>query len=240
MSGHNKWSKIAGKKGLADAKRGAVFARLSKTIVQAAREGGGDATMNFKLRVAIDAAKGANMPSDNIDRAIKRGTGEIEGGVMEVGLFEAYGPSGVGIVVETLSDNKNRVAAEVTMALKKAGATPAGAGSVLFNFERKAVVMVAASEAMTHSDEMELALIDAGADDVVRSDEGMIVTGPVTAFQRIVEAAEDVGLHPDEASLRLVAKIPMDATTGVRAKIEKIVEALEELDDVQEVYTSLL
>ncbi|MEK7529300.1 MAG: YebC/PmpR family DNA-binding transcriptional regulator, partial [Patescibacteria group bacterium] len=131
MSGHNKWSKIAGKKGIADAKRSAIFTRLAKAITVAAREGGGDVSMNFKLRMAIEQAKGANMPSDNIDRAIKRGTGEGGGAVMESGLYEAYGPGGVGIIVETLSDNKNRTVGEVQSAMKKSGATPAQQGSVL-------------------------------------------------------------------------------------------------------------
>lgn len=246
MSGHNKWSKIAGKKGIADAKRSAVFTRFAKAITVAAREGGADTSMNFKLRMAVEQAKGANMPSDNVERAIKRGSGEDDGGIMEAGLYEAYGPGGVGIVIETLSDNKNRTASEVQFALKKVGATPAEHGSVLFNFEQKAVVVIAStspviangSEAIS-TDDLDLHLIDAGADDIDRSEDGIVIAGPKELFQKLVEAVEAAGLKPDEAGLEFVPKAAMAKDEETRAKVERIVEVLENLDDVQAVYTSL-
>ncbi len=238
MSGHNKWSKIKNKKGAADSKRSAIFARLAKAIVIAAREGGGDPGMNFKLRMAMDQAKSANMPSDNVERAIKRGTGDGAAGQMEEGVFEAYGPGGIGIVVETLSDNKNRVVSEVQSTLKKSGATPAESGSVLFNFEHKAVITIV-SPTVDDQDALELSLIDAGADDILVEDEGITITGEVKVFQSLVEAVEANGLKPDEAGLQYVAKASTDAVEDVQTRIDKIVDALEGLDDVQSVFTTL-
>jgi YebC/PmpR family DNA-binding regulatory protein len=238
MSGHNKWSKIKNKKGAADSKRSAIFARLAKAIVIAAREGGGDPTMNFKLRMAMDQAKSANMPSDNVDRAIKRGTGDGEGGQMEEGIFEAYGPGGIGIIVETLSDNKNRVVSEVQHTLKKSGATPAESGSVLFNFERKTVITIVAP-VIEDQDSLELALIDAGADDIQIEDEGVTITGEVRSFQSLVEAVEANALKADEAGLQYVAMASVSVDEVTQTKIDKIVDALEELDDVQTVFTTV-
>ncbi len=238
MSGHNKWSKIKNKKGAADAKRGAVFTRLGKLITVAAREGGGDQEMNFKLRMAVTAAKAANMPNDNVERAIKRGTGEIEGGVMEEGVFEAYGPGGVAFIIETLSDNKNRVVSEVQHALKKNGATPAEQGSVMYNFDRKAVVSVMNPE-IADKDEFELALIDAGAEDIDFADEGVTVEGDVVSFQKLAEAVEAAGLTPDEAGLQYLPKNPLSIDDVVQTNVDKIADALEELDDVQAVYTNV-
>lgn len=237
MAGHNKWSKIKNKKGAADAKRGAVFTKLGKAITVAAREGGGDAGMNFKLRVAVDAAKAANMPNDNIDRAIKRGTGEGEGGEMFEGVYEAYGPKGVAFVIETLSDNKNRVAADVSSTLRKSGATQADQGSVLFNFDRKTVISIL-GPSIDDKDSFELELIDAGADDISIEDEGVMITGPIEAFKQLVEAVEAAGMKPDEAGLEYVAKMPLEIDDDVQAKVDKISDALEGLDDVQNVYTN--
>ena len=238
MSGHNKWSKIAGKKGIADAKRSAVFTRLAKAITLAAREGGGDVAMNFKLRMAVEQAKAANMPSNNVDRAVKRGTGEGDGGSMEAGLYEAYGPRGVGITVETPSDNKNRTVAEVQATMKRAGATPAAQGSVLFNFDHKAIVTVL-NPTTNDRGTLELILIDAGADDIELETEGLTVAGPVEKFQSLVEAIEAAGLKPNEAGLEFVPKVSVNLIDEEREKTEKIVQALEDLDDVQAVYTSL-
>lgn len=239
MAGHNKWSKIKHKKGAADAKRGAMFSKLGKAIAVAAREGGTDPDMNFKLRVAVDAAKAANMPNDNIDRAIARGAGGGEGGEMFEGVYEAYGPKGVAFVIETLSDNKNRVAADVSSTLKKSGATPAEQGSVLFNFDRKAVVVVARGEALSELGELELSLIDAGADDIDESEEGWILSGPIDAFKSIIEVVESTGVKPEEASLQYVAKMPLEIDDDTQEKVDKIVDAMEDLDDVQDVYTNL-
>ncbi len=238
MSGHNKWSKIKNKKGAADAKRGAVFTKLGKAITIAAREGGGDVGMNFKLRVAVDSAKAANMPNDNIDRAIKRGTGEGEGGEMFEGVYEAYGPKGVAFVIETLSDNKNRVAADVSATLRKAGATQADQGSVLFNFDRKAVVSVL-NPTIEDKDTFELSLIDAGADDIAIEDEGVTIVGPIDAFKQLVEAVEAAGMKPDEAVLEYVAKMPLQVDDELQVKVDKITEMLEELDDVQTVHNNV-
>ena len=239
MAGHNKWSKIKNKKGAADAKRGAMFSKLGKAIAVAAREGGSDPDMNFKLRMAVDAAKAANMPNDNIERAIERGSGSGEGGEMFEGVYEAYGPSGVAFVIETLSDNKNRVAADVSSTLKKSGATPADQGSVLFNFDHKAVIVIARSEAITSPEEFELGLIEAGADDIEESEEGWIVSGPIDAFKALVDVVEAAGVKPEEASLQYVAKMPLEIDAETQEKVDKITEAMEDLDDVQNVYTNL-
>ena len=240
MSGHNKWSKIKNKKGAADAKRGAIFTRIAKGITLAAREGGGDVGTNFKLRIAIDAAKAANMPSDNVDRAIKKGTGEGDSGEMFEGLYEAYGPSGVAFVVETLADNKNRIISEVSIALNKSGATMAETGSVLFNFDRKAVIsFLDAMKKISDQDEFELAMIDAGADDIEIEDEGATITGDLSSFQKLVEAVEAFGITPDEASLQYVAKMPLTIDDAVQAKVDRIVEALEDVDDIQNVFTNV-
>ncbi len=240
MSGHNKWSKIKNTKGAADAKRGAIFTKLAKAITLAARDGGGDPGMNFKLRISIDAAKAANMPNDNVERAIKRGTGEGEGGEMIEGLFEAYGPSGVALVIETLSDNKNRISAEVSTTIKKSGANQAESGSVLFNFERKGVIsFLDAKEKIGDVDEFELSMIDAGADDIVIEDEGATITGELASFQKLVEAVEANGVQPDEASLQYVAKMPLEIDADTQKKVDNIIEALEDLDDVQNVFTNV-
>ncbi|NQV11743.1 YebC/PmpR family DNA-binding transcriptional regulator [Candidatus Uhrbacteria bacterium] len=240
MSGHNKWSKIKNKKGAADAKRGAIFTKLGKAITIAVREGGADPTMNFKLRIAIDAGRSANMPNENVDRAIKRGTGDGEGGEMAEGLFEAYGPSGVAFVIETLSDNKNRISADISIALRKSGANSADPGSVLYNFEKKAVVsFLDAKEKIKDADEFEMALIDAGAEDIEIEDAGATIMGELSSFQRLVEAVEVFGIIPDEASLQYVAKMPLTIDESTTAKVEKIIEALEELDDVQHVFTNV-
>ncbi|HBU28006.1 TPA: YebC/PmpR family DNA-binding transcriptional regulator [Candidatus Uhrbacteria bacterium] len=239
MSGHNKWSKIKNKKGVADAKRAGAFTKLGKAIAVAAREGGGDLSMNFKLRIAVDAARAANMPNENIDRAIKRGTGEGEGNVMVEGLYEAYGPKGVAFVISTLSDNRNRTVAEVQTALKKAGATPAEQGSVLFSFGHKAVVIVARVGLASSPEELEIALIEAGAEDIEESDEGWIVTGGIDAFKLMIDTLEALGVKPEEASLQYVSKMPMEVEGEVQEKVDKITEALEDLDDVQEVFTNI-
>ncbi|PIR47748.1 YebC/PmpR family DNA-binding transcriptional regulator [Candidatus Uhrbacteria bacterium CG10_big_fil_rev_8_21_14_0_10_50_16] len=239
MSGHNKWSKIKNKKGAADAKRAGAFTKIAKAIAVAAREGGGDMSMNFKLRIAVDSAKAANMPNDNIDRAIKRGTGEGEGNVMVEGLYEAYGPKGVAFVISTLSDNKNRTVAEVQTALKKSGATPAEQGSVLFNFDRKVVVVVARNAEVVSPEDMEIALIEAGAEDIEESDEGWIVTGAIDTFKALIDALEAMNIKPEEASLQYVSKMPMEVDEEAHEKVEKITDALEDLDDVQEVFTNI-
>jgi len=241
MSGHNKWSKIKNKKGAADAKRGAIFTRLGKAITIAAREGGGDVSMNFKLRIAVDSAKAANMPNDNIERAIKRGTGEGEGGEMSEGIYEAYGPSGVAFVIESLTDNKNRTIADIHTALKKNGANPASQGSVLYNFEHKAVISILnPEEKIKDQDEFELAMIDAGAEDIQIEAEGVTITGEVQSFQKLVEALEAQEIKPDEAALEFVSKLPIEIDDQTQEKVDKITNALEELDDVQAVYTNIV
>jgi len=239
MSGHNKWSKIKNKKGAADAKRGAIFTRLGKAITLAAREGGKDPSMNFKLRIAIDAAKSANMPNDNVDRAIKKGIGEGDDGEMFEGLYEAYGPNGVAIIIETLSDNKNRIIAEVSTTLKKSGATLAESGSVLFNFERKAIVeFLNQDEKIKDKDNFELELIDAGADNIIFEDEGITVTAEMKELQPIVEAIEKYDIKPEEAGIGYIPKNKIKTDTQTQEKVDKIIDALEELDDVQNVYSS--
>lgn len=240
MSGHNKWSSIKHKKGAADAKRGKVFSRLAREMIMAAREGGGDVEMNARLRQAVTAAKNANMPNDNIDRAIRKGTGEIEGGNLEELSYEGYAPGGVAVMVNCLSDNRNRTAADVRSVFTKYNASMAANGSVSWMFNRRARFVVEGPQA----DEEKLLeiLLDAGVDveDLSAADGAAEIIAPAEAFAGVLAALEAAGIAPSESKLVLVAAntVPVTSVDEVR-KVLRFIEALEDCDDVQEVYSNL-
>ena len=238
MSGHSKWSTIKRKKGLADAKRGAAFTKLSREIVIAAREGGSDPDANFRLRLAIDKARAGNMPKDNIERSVKRGAGEDKDGVVfnEV-TYEGYAPKGVAVILECLTENKNRTVAEVRHGLDKAGGTLGENGSVMWQFDRVTFFTFSAEE-MDFDTAFELA-IEAGADDVTEDDGTIEIIAPVSSFKDISEALRAANVTPEDAGLRMDAKQEMELSVEDTLQVLKTIEKLEDLDDVQNVYHNM-
>ena len=237
MSGHSKWSTIKRKKGAADAKRGKIFTRFMREITLAAKMGGGDVEMNPRLRTAVAAAKAQNMPKDNIDRAIKKGTGELEGVPYEEMTYEGYGPGGVAFLIECLTDNKNRAASDVRHILTKRGGSLAKSGAVSYLFESKGIITFD-KEGLDEDTIMEAAL-EAGADDV--NDEGEVwevVCGP-NNFPAVSEGLSAAGLTPASAE---VVKLPSTEVSisdpGEASKVLALMEALDDADDVQNVYSN--
>jgi YebC/PmpR family DNA-binding regulatory protein len=235
MSGHNKWSSIKHKKGAADAKRGAMFTRLVKEIILAAKNGGGDAEMNPRLRTAINAAKAANMPRENIERAIKRGTGEIEGVAYEEIMYEGYGHNGVGIVVEVMTDNKNRTVAEIRHTFSKYGGNMAEGGAVSWNFEQKGYFNV--PSAGLDEEEFMLQALEAGAEDIELNGEYYDIFTAPGDFHSVLGNFEKLGFPIENAELTRIPKNTINAD-DVANKLLKLIEMLEELDDVQKVYSN--
>ncbi len=233
MSGHSKWSKR--KKGVADAKRGAIFTRLAREIVISSREGGSDIDTNFRLRLAVDKARAENMPKDNIERAIKRGAGEDKDGtVFEEITFEGYGPHGSALMVTCVTDNRNRTVPDMRHAFSKYGGNMAEQGAVGWQFDRKSYFAFPASE-LSFDKAFELG-IEAGADDVVDGDETIEIYAPVEMFKTIADALHHSHVHTQEAGLRMVPKQEMELDVESTLKFMRMVEAIEELDDVQDVF----
>lgn len=241
MSGHSKWATIKHKKGAADAKRGKVFSKIAKEMTIVAKTGGGDPGTNPTLRTLIAKAKSVNMPNDNIDRAIKKGTGELAADVLEEITYEGYAQGGVGLVVKVLTDNKNRAAAEVRNIFKKNGSDFAGLGAVSRGFERKGTIMIPAAGGLTEDAVMEVAL-GAGADDMVTEEGGFTVTTQPGAFAEVCAALEAAGIVFDQenSQVGLVAHTLVPVSDAAVAKaVNKFVAALEDHDDVQDVYTNM-
>ncbi|ADK86592.1 protein of unknown function DUF28 [Desulfarculus baarsii DSM 2075] len=237
MSGHSKWSTIKRKKGAADAKRGQIFTRLMKEITVAARMGGGDIEGNSRLRSAVAAAKAQNMPKDNIERAIKKGTGELDGVSYEEIVYEGYGPGGVAFIIECLTDNKNRAAAEVRHILNKRGGSLGKNGAVSFMFEAKGVFSF--DKAAVGEDQLMEVALEAGADDVSDEDDAWQVTCAPGAFSAVAAAFEAAGLQPQSAEFTKIATTTVDIKDPVEAgKVLKLFEALDDADDVQNVYSN--
>jgi YebC/PmpR family DNA-binding regulatory protein len=237
MSGHSKWSTIKRKKGAADAKRGKMFTRLMREITVAAKMGGGDPEGNPRLRTAVDAAKAQNMPKDNIERAIKKGTGELEGVSYEEVTYEGYGPGGVAFYIECLTDNKNRAASEVRHILSKRGGSMAKAGAVSYLFESKGQIILD-KDGLDEDRVMEVAL-EAGADDVKDATDVWEVQTDPAEFISVLEAIKEQGLQPVEAQLTKLPSTTVDVTDENDArKILALAEALDEADDVQAVYSN--
>lgn len=238
MSGHSKWSTIKRKKGAADAKRGAVFTRLARELVMAAREGGSDPDSNFRLRLAVDKARAENMPKDNIERAIKRGSGEDKDGVVfEQIMYEGYAPHRVAVMVETVTDNRNRTVSDLRHAFSKSGGNMAELGAVGWQFERVAYFSFPSS-AMNFDQAFELG-IESGANDVVEENEMIEITAPVESFKIIADALHKAKVQPEEAGLRMLPKQEMELDPEDTVKVLKALESIEDLDDVQNVYSNL-
>ncbi|HNZ06226.1 MAG: YebC/PmpR family DNA-binding transcriptional regulator [Candidatus Cloacimonetes bacterium] len=235
MSGHNKWSTIKHKKAATDAKRGKIYTRIVKEIILAAKSGGGDADMNPRLRTAINAAKAANMPRDNIERAIKRGTGEIEGAAYEEITYEGYGHNGVGIVVDVMTDNKNRTVAELRHTFSKYGGNLGETGAVSWNFEQKGFFNVPAVG--LDEDEFMMQALEAGAEDIELNDENFDVFTSPSDFHTVLANFESLGFPVLNAELTKIPKNTINAD-DVAGKLLRLIEMLEDLDDVQKVYAN--
>jgi YebC/PmpR family DNA-binding regulatory protein len=235
MSGHSKWATTKRHKAAIDAKRGKIFSVISKEISLATRDGGKDAEFNPRLRTLVLKAKQANMPSDNIDRAIKKGAGELGGVTYEELLYEGYGPGGVGLIVEVTTDNKNRSASDVRSTFSKGGGNLAGVGALAFNFKRKGQFLLALDK-MPEDDLTELAL-DNEAEDVLVEDDHYEVICETSDFDRLAEAFENKGVVPDSSELAYLPNILVPIKDeDVARKVMNLIEALEELEDVKAVH----
>ena len=238
MSGHSKWSTIKHKKAQTDARRGAIYTKLAREIQIATREGGGDPEMNFGLRLAIDRAKTANMPSSNIDRAIKRGTGDDkDAATMEKIFYEGYAPHGVAVILNCITDNRNRTVADIRHVLTKAGGTMGQEGSVLWQFTRKSYFNIPCGE-LSFDDLFDLAA-EAGADDVVEEDDYFEIIGPVEVFKTIHDQLKSASIQPEASGLRMDPKLEVELDLEKTIQVMRVIDALEELDDILEVYSNM-
>jgi YebC/PmpR family DNA-binding regulatory protein len=233
VSGHSKWSTIKRKKGAADAKRAKIFTRLGKEITIAARDGGGDVDSNPALRTAVDNARVQNMPKDNIERAIKRGTGEVEGARYEEITYEGYGHGGVAILVEAVTDNVNRTAAEVRHAFNKYGGKMADPGSVSYLFETKGVFSI--DSGVADEDRVVEVVLDAGAEDVVTEDDMVVVTCPRDAFHAVSSALKAAEIATDSAELTPVPSTNIEVSGENARGLLRLITVLDDLDDTQQV-----
>ncbi|MFH1269527.1 MAG: YebC/PmpR family DNA-binding transcriptional regulator [Candidatus Omnitrophota bacterium] len=236
MSGHSKWKTNKGKKMAADAKKGAAYTKLIKELTVAAREGGGNPDTNIRLRTVMSRAKEANMPSDNVKMAIKRGTGELPGVVYETVMYEAYGPSGVAILIEALTDNKNRTTAELRNIMSKKGGNMAGAGSVSYMFTKKGYILIERSK--VSEEELMTIALDAGAEDFKSDDKNYEITTSAQDFEKVKQALQDKGLNLQTAEVTMVPSSTIKVVGGDAKQVLVLVEALEEHDDVQQVYAN--
>ena len=238
MSGHSKWATTKHKKAVIDAKRGKLFARLIKNVEVAARTGGGDPAGNPTLYDAIQKAKKNSVPNDNIDRAVKRGSGQEAGGAdYQTVQYEGYGPSGVALLIECLTDNRNRAATEVRTALTRNGGTFADAGSVSYLFNRKGVVLVTKTDGVSEDDVM-LAVLDAGAEEVNDLGENFEVISEATDLVAVRTALQDAGIDYDSAEANFVPTMQVELDEEGAKKIFKLIDALEDSDDVQNVFAN--
>ncbi|MBN1282448.1 MAG: YebC/PmpR family DNA-binding transcriptional regulator [Proteobacteria bacterium] len=235
MSGHNKWSTIKHKKGAADAKRGKLFSKLIKEITIAARLGGGDPDGNPRLRTVLDKARQANMPNDNVARAIKKGTGDLEGFTYEEITFEGYGPSGVAMLVETTTDNRNRTVAEMRHLFAKMGGNLGEAGCVAWMFTKHGVITF--DKSVGEENLMDVAL-EAGAEDIKDEEDILTVTTDPGSFESVKKACEDAGLKYIEANISMVPQNTIKLDRNAAEKMLKLMDALEDHDDVQNVYAN--
>lgn len=237
MAGHNKWSKVKRLKAVTDARKGKVFSRLSRDITLAAKAGGGDPNGNARLRTLLLKARDANMPADNVDRAIKKGTGELPGVVFEELTYEGYGPGGVAFVVKVTTDNKTRAAQDVRSVFSRWGGNLASTGAVAFQFLHAGQFLIA-KEQTTEDALMEIAL-EAGADDVITSEQGFEIRCGIQNFDKVSHALEQKGLKPDSAEIAYIptTTVPVNDPQAAQS-IAKLHDALEELDDVQTVFSN--
>ena len=237
MAGHNKWSKVKRAKAVTDSRRGKVFSRFSRDITLAAKTGGGDPEGNARLRTLVLKARDANMPAENVDRAIKKGTGELPGVVFDEIAYEGYGPGGVAFIVKCTTDNKQRAAQDVRSAFARHGGNLASTGAVAFQFLHAGQFLIA-REGATEDALLEIALA-AGADDVITSEHGFEVRCGVHAFDKLAQALENSGLKPDSAEIAYIptSTVPVTSVAGARAIME-LQDALDDVDDVQVVFSN--
>ncbi|MGA3007890.1 MAG: YebC/PmpR family DNA-binding transcriptional regulator [Opitutaceae bacterium] len=237
MAGHNKWAKVKRAKAVTDSRKGKIFSRLSREITIVAKSGGGDPGMNPRLRTILMKAREVNMPADNVDRAIKKGTGALPGVVYEEFIYEGYGPGGVAMIVQVTTDNKNRAASGIRSIFTRFGGNLAGAGAVAFQFQHLGQFLVAKEKANEDA-LMELAL-EAGADDMLTTELGYEIRCPVKAFDTVSHALEKKGIKPDSAEIAYLPSTFVPVTDlGTARTLLKLHEALEEDDDVQNVFSN--
>ena len=240
MSGHSKWATIKRAKAANDAKRGNLFTKLGNTITVAAREGGGDPTSNFKLRLAVEKAKSSNMPKDNIDRAIKRGTGELKGETIKELVYGALLPGQIAVIIKCLTDNKNRTLTDVKTAITKNGDQFTDLNSIAWQFDNKGVIKVNQSNLKgKDSQQIEMTIIEAGADDYFEDDQEFIIYTRLEELQDVKEALEENNIKVDSADLEMVAKDKKDIDDETLNKVTKVLTALDEIDEVSDYYTNL-
>lgn len=233
MSGHSKWAQIHRQKGTADTKRGALFTRLGNAITAAAKTGGGNVENNFKLRLTIDQAKAANMPKDNIERAIKRGTGELAGAKVEAIAYEGFGPGKAAFIIEVLTDNRNRTSSAIKHLLTKHGGSLGGPNSVAWMFELKGVIRI-----KEINEELELALIDAGVQDISQDQDGVIIYTKPAELQKIKELLENKGKKIESAQIDYIAKEKKLLNQEEQQQLEQLISELEENEDINDYYTN--
>lgn len=238
MAGHSKWSKIKRKKGATDAKRSKIWARITRDIMVAAREGGGNPDMNPRLALAIEKGKSENLPKDNIERAIKRGTGEIEGADYEEVSYEGYAPNGIALFVETLTDNTNRTVADLRSIFSKVGGNLGNAGSVAFLFDQKGVFDIPA--AGLNEEDLFMLVAEAGAEDLRQEGDTFVAETPVDAFGDVQAALKEAGIEPEEAGLQRIPTTTTKLDPDAAAKVLRLIDTLDDHQDVQAVYSTLL
>ena len=237
MAGHSKWSKVKRFKGALDAKRGKTFSRFSKEIMVAARTGGGDLNLNPRLRTAVFAARAQNMPNDTIDRAIKKGTGEIEGGIVEELVYEGYGPGGIAIIVKTATDNKHRTAQDIRSIFSKNHGNLAASGAVSYLFKRKGQITVPKS--FVDEDRLLEITLEAGAEDLVSDEDLYVVTTPYDQLYQVGEAVKDAGINVESQKLTFIPDTMVAVTSGeLASQVLRLCDVLEDNDDVQSVHSN--
>jgi YebC/PmpR family DNA-binding regulatory protein len=236
MAGHSKWKQIKRKKAVADAKRGAAFTKLIKEITIAARQGGGDPAGNARLRAAIDAAKGGNMPADNIERAIKKGTGELDGVVYEEATYEGYGPGGAAILLQVTTDNLNRTVAEIRHLFSRNGGNVGSPGSVAWMFDKKGQLWLDASR--SGEDAALEAALEAGAEDLRQDGDQFVITTEPALLHAVAEALRSRGLEPRDPEIAMIPKSSVRVEGADAEKLLRLMEAIEEHDDVSKVFSN--
>lgn len=238
MAGHSKWANIKHRKAASDAKKGKIYTKFAREIESAARQGGGDMSSNYTLRLAVDKAKGMNMPTDNIDRAIKRGTGEGQADTMEELFYEGYGPNGSALIFKCLTDNRNRTVGDLRSVLKKGGGSLAESGAVAWQFENKGVITIPAEG--VDADEVMLIAIDAGAEDVFPDEESIEIHTARTDLQSVAENLRQAGLKLESIELSMIPQHKMeDLPVEDQVQIMGLIDRIEDLDDVLEIYTNV-
>ncbi|MCY7771598.1 YebC/PmpR family DNA-binding transcriptional regulator [Bacillus haynesii] len=239
MAGHSKWKNIQRRKNAQDAKRGKIFMKLAKEIYVAAKEGGADPESNASLRLVIDKAKNANMPNDNIDRAIKKASGSQDGKSYEEITYEGYGPSGVAVMVKCLTDNKNRTATSVRTAFSKNGGSLGETGCVSYMFDRKGYIAIEREDLEIDEEEFMLEVIDAGAEELETREELFEIYTEPEQFEEVKKSLEERGYQTATAEITMVPQTYAEVDEGLQEKIENLIDVLEDDDDVQEVYTNV-